>query len=66
MIKSRELRWAGNAGGMWERKRAYQVLVGKPEGRWPLEKPRCRWEDTIKMDLRDVGGGHELGRSGLG
>jgi hypothetical protein len=39
---------------MWERKNVYTVLVGKPEGKRPLEKPRCRWEDNIKMNLREV------------
>jgi hypothetical protein len=42
---------------MGERRGAYRVLVGKPEGRSPLEKPRRRWEDNIKMDLRKVGWG---------
>jgi hypothetical protein len=39
---------------MGERRGAYRVLMGKPEGRRPLGKPRCRWEDSIKMDLREV------------
>jgi hypothetical protein len=43
---------------------AYRVLVGKPEGRRPLERPRHRWEDIIKVDLREVGWGHELDQSG--
>jgi hypothetical protein len=51
----RRLRWAGHVAHMRERKVAYRVLVGKPEGRRPLEKPRHRWEDNIKMDLREVG-----------
>jgi hypothetical protein len=38
-----------------EKKGAYRVLVGKPEGRRPLGRPRHRWEDNIKMDLREVG-----------
>jgi hypothetical protein len=42
---------------MGERRGAYRVLVGKPEGRRPLERPRRRWEDNIKMDLREVGCG---------
>jgi hypothetical protein len=42
---------------MGERRGAYRVLVGKPEGRRPLGRPRSRWEDNIKMDLRDVGWG---------
>jgi len=36
---------------------AYRVLVGKPEGKRPLGRPTCRWEDSIKMDLQEVGGG---------
>jgi hypothetical protein len=42
---------------MGERRGAYRALVGKPEGRRPLERPRRRWEDNIKMDLREVGSG---------
>jgi hypothetical protein len=42
---------------MWERTGAYKVLVGKPEGKRPLGRPRCRWEDNIKMDLQYVGWG---------
>ena len=40
---------------MWERRDAYNVLVGRPEGRRPLGKSRRRWEDTIKMELLEVG-----------
>ena len=48
-----------------ETRRVYKVLVGKPEEKRPLGKPRCRWEDNIKMDLQEVGGGgHGLDRSG--
>ncbi|KAJ4433206.1 hypothetical protein ANN_15463, partial [Periplaneta americana] len=54
-IKSRRLRWAGHVARMDESKNAYRVLVGKPEGKIPLGRPRCRWEDSIKMDLRQVG-----------
>jgi hypothetical protein len=42
---------------MGERRDIYRVLVGKPEGKRPLRTPRCRWEDTIKMDLEEVGCG---------
>jgi hypothetical protein len=42
---------------MGERRGAYRVLVGKPEGRRPFERPRRRWKDNIKMDLREVGWG---------
>jgi hypothetical protein len=51
---------------MGEKRGAYRALVGKPEGRRPLERPRCRWEDNIKMDLREVGWGHGLDQSGSG
>jgi hypothetical protein len=54
VIKSRILRWAGNAARMREKLNEYRVLVGKPEGKRPLERPRCRWEDNIKMDLREI------------
>jgi hypothetical protein len=51
-----------------ERRGAYRALVGKPEGRGPLGRPRGRWEDNIKMDLREVGWGegHRLDYSGSG
>jgi hypothetical protein len=51
---------------MGERRGAYRVLVGKLEGRRPLGRPRCRREDNIKMDLREVGWGHGLDQSGSG
>jgi hypothetical protein len=57
VMKSRRLRWAGHVACMGERRGAYSALVGKPEGRRPLGRPRRRWEDNIKMDLRDVGWG---------
>ena len=57
VIKSRRLRWAGHVACMGERRGAYRALVGKPEGRRPLGRPRRRWEDNIKMDLREVGWG---------
>jgi hypothetical protein len=61
-MKSRRLRWAGHVAHMVERRGAYRALVGKPEGRRPLGRPRRRWEYGIKMDLLDVGwgGGHGL------
>jgi hypothetical protein len=52
VIESRLLRWAGHVACMGERRGAYRTLVGKPEGRRPLERPRHRWEDNIKMDLQ--------------
>jgi hypothetical protein len=54
-MKSRKLRWAGHVACMGERRGAYSVLMGKPEGRRPLGRPRRRWDDNIKMDLREVG-----------
>ena len=54
-LKSRRLRWAGHVAHMGQSKNAYRVLVGKPEGKRPLGRPRRRWEDNIKMDLREVG-----------
>ncbi|KAJ4446128.1 hypothetical protein ANN_12820 [Periplaneta americana] len=54
-IKSRRLRWAGHVARMGESRNAYRVLVGRPEGKRPLGRPRRRWEDNIKIDLREVG-----------
>jgi len=50
VIKSRRMRWAGHVARMG-REEAYRVLVVKPEGKGPLGRPRCRWEDNNKMDL---------------
>jgi len=52
VIKSRRMRWAGHVARMGERRGVYRVLVGKPEGKRPLGRPRRRWEDNIKMDLQ--------------
>jgi hypothetical protein len=43
---------------MGEERNVYKVLMGKPEGKRPLERPRCRWEDGIRMDLREIGWGN--------
>jgi len=51
------MRWAGHVARMGEDKVVYRALVGKPEGKRPLGRPRCRWEDNIKMDLQQVGRG---------
>jgi hypothetical protein len=51
-VKSRQMRWAGHVARMGEKRKGYKVLVGKPEGRRPLGRPRQRWEDGIGMDLR--------------
>jgi hypothetical protein len=56
-IKSRKMRWAGHVARMGEGRHVYRVLVGKPEGKRPLERPRRRWEDGIKMDLMEIGWG---------
>ena len=57
VIKSRRLRWAGHVARMEEERGVHKVLVGKPEGKRPLGRPRRRWEDNIKMDLEEVGRG---------
>ena len=49
--------WAGRVARMGEDRGVHRVLVGKPEGKRPLGRLRCRWEDNIKMDLQEVGGG---------
>ncbi|KAJ4445601.1 hypothetical protein ANN_12283 [Periplaneta americana] len=54
-IRSRRLRWAGHVARMGESRNAYRVLVGRPEGKRSLGRPRRRWEDNIEMDLREVG-----------
>jgi hypothetical protein len=57
VIKSRKLIWVGHVVCMVERRCVYRVLVGKPEGKRTPGRPRRRWEDNIKMDLPEVGGG---------
>ena len=54
-LKSRRLGWAGHIARTEQSRNAYRVLVGKPEGKRPLGRPKHRWEDNIKMDLRKVG-----------
>jgi hypothetical protein len=56
-IKSRNMRWAGYVARMGEGRNVFRVLVGKPEGKRPLERPRCSSECGIKMDLREIGWG---------
>jgi hypothetical protein len=58
VIKSRRMRWAGHVAHVGEEKGAYRVLVGKPEGKRPLGRPRRRWVDNIRMDLQEVGCRH--------
>jgi hypothetical protein len=55
VIISRRMRWAGHVARMGEGRGVYRVLVGRPEGKRPLGRPRLRWEDNIKMDLRETG-----------
>jgi hypothetical protein len=55
VIKSWRMRWAGHVARMGEGKGVYRVLVGRPEGKRPLGRPRRRWKDNIKMDLRERG-----------
>ena len=52
VVKSRRMRWAGHVARMGEERVVHRVLVGKPEGKSPLGRPRLRWEDNIKMDLQ--------------
>jgi hypothetical protein len=54
IIKSRRMRWAGHVARMGEKSNAYRLLVGKPEGKRPLGRPRRRWVDNIRMDLGEV------------
>jgi transcription termination factor 2 len=55
MIMSRRMRWSGHVARMGETRNAYRILVGMPEGKRPLRRPRRRWVDNIKIDLRDIG-----------
>jgi len=50
VVKSRRMRWAGHVVRMGEGRGVHRVLVGKPEGKRPMGRPRCRWDDNIKMD----------------
>jgi hypothetical protein len=65
VVKSRGMRWAGYVARMGEGRGVYRVLVGKPEGKRPLERPRRIWEDNIKMDLQEMGGSLGTGWSWL-
>jgi hypothetical protein len=69
-VKSRRMRWAGHVARMGEERKMYKVLVGKPGGKRPLGRPRHRWEDGIRMDLREIGLGVWIGidwlRTGTG
>jgi hypothetical protein len=54
VIKSRRMRWAGHVACMGEGRGVYRVLDGRPKGKRPLGRPRHRWEDNIKLDLREI------------
>ena len=54
VVKSRKIGWAGHVARMGGEKRLYRVMVGKPEGKRPVGRPRHRWEDNIKMELQAV------------
>jgi hypothetical protein len=53
-MKSRRMRWSGHVAHTGQKRNAYRILLGKPEGKRPLGRPKHRWEDNIKMDLREI------------
>jgi hypothetical protein len=55
VIKSRRIRWAGHVASISEGRDVYRILVGRSEGKRPLGRPRRRWKDNIKLDLREIG-----------
>jgi hypothetical protein len=55
IMKSRRMRWAEHVPRMGEKRNAYRILVGQPEGKRTLGRPRCRWVGNIKIDLREIG-----------
>jgi hypothetical protein len=57
IIKSRKMKWAGNVARIREKKNSYKIFVRKPERNRPIGRPRRRWQDNIKMDLREIGWG---------
>jgi hypothetical protein len=57
VIRARRMRWAGHVARMRELRGAYDISIGRPEGRRQLGRPRSRWEDNMKMDLREIGFG---------
>jgi hypothetical protein len=65
-IKSRRMRWVGHVARKGEGRNLYTVLMGKPEEKRPVERPRRRWEDRIKIDLRKIGWGCGEDSSGTG
>jgi hypothetical protein len=63
-MKSRRMRWSEHVARMGEDRKVYRVLVGNPEGKRPLGRPRRRWEDGIRMDIREIGWGCRVGPVG--
>jgi hypothetical protein len=63
-IKSKRMRWAGHVARIGEKRKLYKVLVGKSEGKRPLGRPRRRWEDGIRIDLREIDWGCGLDSTG--
>jgi hypothetical protein len=57
MIKSIKMRWAGHIARIWEKGNAYRMFVRKPDCNRPLGRPKCRWVNNVKMDLRKIGWG---------
>jgi hypothetical protein len=57
MIKSMETRWVGHVALIGEKRNTYRLLVGIPEGKRPLRRPKCRWVGNIKVDLLEIGWG---------
>jgi hypothetical protein len=55
IIKSRRMRWLGHVARRGDKRNAYRILAGEPEGKRPLRRPRRRWVANIKMDLREIG-----------
>jgi hypothetical protein len=55
IIKSRRIRWAGRVSRMREKRNAYRLVLGKPEGKMLLGRPSCRWLDNVRLDLAEVG-----------
>jgi hypothetical protein len=65
-IKSMRMRWAGHVARMEGKRKVYKVLAGNPEVKRPLGRPRRRWEDGIRMDLREIGWGCRWDSTGSG
>jgi hypothetical protein len=65
-IKPRRMIWAGHVAHMGEERKVYNVLVGKPEGKRPLGRPRHRWENGIRMDLGEIDKGGWCGMDSIG